>query len=132
MSVSCTEMVEVGIEESAYSISCEESCAPPPYERGWKPPPAYTPPCLGPPLVKYLCLFGFLCPLLWIIGSLALCLPLQHIFPWLFAPRRRNIDSDVLSQRIRRTEIRWASVCLILTSILFFVGAFVLIIKLYL
>ncbi|KAK0469995.1 uncharacterized protein EV420DRAFT_84026 [Desarmillaria tabescens] len=72
------------------------------------------------------------CPLLWVIGSLALCLPLQHIFPRLFVPRRRNIDSDVLSKRMRRTEIRWASVCLILTSIFFFVGAFVLIIKLYL
>ncbi|KAK0235695.1 hypothetical protein EDD85DRAFT_610541 [Armillaria nabsnona] len=130
MSVPCTETVEVeDLGRNTYSISCEEGCAPPPYERIWQPPPMYTPPCLGSPPVKYLCLFGFLCPLLWVVGSLALCLPLQHLFPRLFAPRR-NIDSDVLSQRIRRTEIRWASVCLILSSTSFFVVTFVLAIKL--
>ncbi|PBK95168.1 hypothetical protein ARMGADRAFT_1028567 [Armillaria gallica] len=63
---------------------------------------------------RYFFLYGFVCPPLWLLGILVLIHPLRHVLPFLFISGH-NVET-------RSKEKEWASLCLIITSILSVVG----------
>ncbi|KAK0500493.1 hypothetical protein EDD18DRAFT_1150281 [Armillaria luteobubalina] len=118
----------------------ENTCgSPPPYENQ-EPPPyssATTPTPMSPSPVQYLCLFGFctsgrsyhLCPLLWIVGALALLSPLRQILPWIFSTKPDELIHDEEARRMRKTEMKWASACLILISLFSLIGSIIFMVR---
>ncbi|KAK0485187.1 hypothetical protein IW261DRAFT_1461143 [Armillaria novae-zelandiae] len=110
----------------------ENTCvSPPPYENRGPPPysSVTTPAPMSSLPVQYLCLFGFLCPLLWIVGALALLSPLRQILPWIFSPKPDPLIHDGEARRMRKTEMKWASACLILISLFSLIGSIVFMVR---
>ncbi|SJL09615.1 uncharacterized protein ARMOST_12995 [Armillaria ostoyae] len=107
------------------------SVSPPPYEN--QEPPPYssvtTPDPMSSSSVQYLCLFGFLCPLLWIVGAFALFSPLRQILPWIFSSKPDALIHSEEARRMRKTEMKWASVCLILISLFCLIGSIIFMVR---
>ncbi|KAK0223193.1 hypothetical protein IW262DRAFT_1365164 [Armillaria fumosa] len=110
----------------------ENTCvSPPPYENQ-EPPPyssVITPAPMSSLPVQYLCFFGFLCPLLWIVGALALLSPLRQILPWIFSSKPDALIHDEEARRMRKTEMKWASACLILISLFSLTGSIIFMVR---
>ncbi|KAK0207208.1 hypothetical protein IW262DRAFT_665952 [Armillaria fumosa] len=64
---------------------------------------------------RYFFFYGFVCPPLWVLGILVLIPPIRPVLPFLF------VSGHNAETRLKEKE--WASLCLIITSILSVVGA---------
>lgn len=119
---------DIDIETGAHQYLAQKqgntSVSPPPYEH--QEAPTYnsltTPAPMSCPLVQYLCLIGFLCPILWVVGALVLVSPLRKIFLWMFSSETEVAIHNEEARRTRKTEMKWASTCLILVSLFCLVG----------
>ncbi|KAK0235883.1 hypothetical protein EDD85DRAFT_838416 [Armillaria nabsnona] len=123
--------IETGAQQSFAKKQENTGVSPPPYEN--QEPPPYssvtTPTPMSSSSIQYLCLFGFLCPLLWIVGALALFSPLRQILPWIFTSKPDALIHSEEARRMRRTEMKWASTCLILISLFCLIGSIVLMVR---
>ncbi|KAK0204768.1 hypothetical protein DFS33DRAFT_691545 [Desarmillaria ectypa] len=124
--------IETGAQLCFAKKQGDASVFPPPYEN--QEPPPYssitTPIRMSYSSVQYLCLFGFLCPLLWIVGALALLSPLHQILPWIFSSKPEALIHDEgLPRSTRKTEMKWASACLILISLSCLIGTIVFMVR---
>ncbi|PBL03645.1 hypothetical protein ARMGADRAFT_26031 [Armillaria gallica] len=122
--------IETGAQQSFAKKQENTSVSPPPYENQ-EPPPysSVTTPAPMSSSVQYLCLFGFLCPLLWIVGALALFSPLRQILPWIFTSKPDALIHSEEARKMRRTEMKWASTCLILISLFCLIGSIILMVR---
>ncbi|KAK0469811.1 uncharacterized protein EV420DRAFT_1472972 [Desarmillaria tabescens] len=122
--------VETGAQQCFAEKQGDASVSPPPYE--YQEPPPYSsitaPACMSYSSVQYLCLFGFLFPPSWIIRALALLSPLHQILPWMFSSKPEALIPNEGLLR-RKTEMKWASTCLILISLFSLIGTIVFIVR---
>ncbi|KAJ7352376.1 hypothetical protein DFH08DRAFT_858690 [Mycena albidolilacea] len=105
-------------------ISVAESLAPPPYMDA----PEYTEHAREPvTLAMYLFKFGFLFPPFWIFGIFILLSPLRAppaatpSAAWL--PEKTDAERQVIINRMRTAELKWAKRCLYALVILLVVAA---------
>ncbi|KAJ6466541.1 hypothetical protein C8R47DRAFT_1153613 [Mycena vitilis] len=94
-------------------ISAADSLAPPPYLEA----PEYTETAREPDtLAMYLFKFGFLFPPFWIMGVIVLLSPLRAppaatpSAAWL--PEKTDAERQVIINRMRTAELKWAKRCL--------------------